>query len=88
MFDYWVNVAAFCENYTKFYFDAKHLEKGLSRGRVKFLGLFFQKSPFFHKEVPFLANMKHCRKVLEYVLDEFLNNMNLIYSFWKNLRTM
>ena len=26
------NAAPFCENYTKFYFDAKHLEKGLNTG--------------------------------------------------------
>ena len=24
--------APFCENYVKFYFDVKHLEKGLNRG--------------------------------------------------------
>ena len=27
------NAAPFCENYAKPYFDAKHLEKGLNRGR-------------------------------------------------------
>ena len=27
-----LNGAPFCENYTKFYFDAKHLEKGLNVG--------------------------------------------------------
>ena len=26
------NTAPFCENYTKLYFDAKHLEKGLNKG--------------------------------------------------------
>ena len=26
------NAAPFCKNYAKFYFDAKHLEKGLNRG--------------------------------------------------------
>ena len=26
------DVASFCENYAKLYFDAKHLEKGLNRG--------------------------------------------------------
>ena len=41
-----------CENYTKLYFDAKHLEKGLNRGGegrggVKFL------VPFFQKKCPF-----------------------------------
>ena len=43
----------FCENYTKFYFDAKHLEKGLNRGRVKFLGPFFLKKCRFHRKCPF-----------------------------------
>ena len=37
------NAASFCENYTKLYFDAKHLEKGLKSG------LFFKKVPFFIK---------------------------------------
>ena len=27
-----LNVAPFCENYTKLYFDAKHLKKGLNKG--------------------------------------------------------
>ena len=27
-----LGTAPFCENYAKFYFDAKHLEKGLNRG--------------------------------------------------------
>ena len=40
------STAPFCENYTKFYFDAKHLEKGLNR-RVKLL------LPFFRKKCPF-----------------------------------
>ena len=28
--------APFCKNYTKLYFDAKHLEKGLYKGRSDF----------------------------------------------------
>ena len=51
-----LNAARFCENYTKLYFDAKHLEKGLNSGGggVKFIGPFFQKSfPFFMKKCPF-----------------------------------
>ena len=44
------NAAPFCENYTKLYFDAKHLEKGLKRmGGVKFL------VPFFSKKVSFFS---------------------------------
>ena len=27
-----LNASPFCENYAKFYFDIKHLEKGLNRG--------------------------------------------------------
>ena len=58
-----LNAAAFWENYTKLYFDVKHLEKGLNRGEggVKYL------VPFFIK-VPFLANFKRCPKFLEYTL--------------------
>ena len=35
--------APFWENYAKFYFDAKHLEKRLNKGVVKFLVPFFSK---------------------------------------------
>ena len=43
------NAAPFCQNYTKLYFDAKHLENGLNRGegRRKFLVPFFPESAFF-----------------------------------------
>ena len=41
------NAASFRENYAKLYFDAKHSEKGLNRGAVKFWG------PFFQKKCPF-----------------------------------
>ena len=41
-----LGTAPFCENYAKFYFDAKHLEKGLNRGWWNFFVLFFQKVPF------------------------------------------
>ena len=51
------NTAPFCENYTKVYFDAKLLEKGLNRaawggdgGWLKFLVSNF---PFFIKKSPF-----------------------------------
>ena len=51
------NAAAFCENYTKLYFDAKHLEKRLSRGgwggAEIFGALFSKKVPFFIKKCPF-----------------------------------
>ena len=39
-----LNVAPFCENYTKLYFDAKHLKRGLNNERrrwVKFLVPFY-----------------------------------------------
>ena len=43
-----LDAALFCENYSKLYFDAKHLEKRLNRGVVKFLVLFFfQKRALF-----------------------------------------
>ena len=39
-------------------------------GRVKFLGPFFQKKClFFHKKVPFQANIEDCPKFLKYALD-------------------
>ena len=41
------HAAPFCENYTKLYFDAKHLEKGLNRRWGEIFGAFFQKSAFF-----------------------------------------
>ena len=50
-----LNAALFCENYAKPYFDAKHLEKRLNKGVVKFLVLFF-----FFKKGPFLASVGHC----------------------------
>ena len=50
----------FFENYAKLYFDAKHLKKGLNRGKI-FAAL-------FSKKVFFLANVEHCPKVLEYAL--------------------
>ena len=35
--------APYCENYAKFCFDAKHLEKGLNRGWLNFWFPFFKK---------------------------------------------
>ena len=43
-----LDVAPFCENYAKLYFDAKHLEKGLNRGWWNFWCLFFKKSGLFN----------------------------------------
>ena len=63
------NTAPFCKNYTKLYFDAKHLEKGLNRRGEIFGALFSKKVAFFHKKVPFLANIECCPKFLEYALD-------------------
>ena len=40
------NTTPFCENYTKLYFDAKHVEKGLNRRRNVWC-LFFKKSALF-----------------------------------------
>ena len=52
------NAGPLCKNYGKFYFDATHLEKGLNRGEGG--GGF----------VPFLANIDHCPKFLEYALNK------------------
>ena len=46
------------ENYAKFYFDAKHLEKGQNRGGEIFSALFFL-------NVPFLANIARCLNFLD-----------------------
>ena len=63
------NTAPFCENYAKFYFDAKHLEKGLNVCVcVGGGGLFSKNVPIFHKKVPFLANIEGYPKFLEYAL--------------------
>ena len=35
------NVSPFCENYTKLYFDAKYIEKGLNSGGSKVFDAFF-----------------------------------------------
>ena len=47
------NAAPFCENDTKSYFDAKHLEKGLERRGKIFGALFSNKMPFFIKSTLF-----------------------------------
>ena len=60
------NTAPFCENYAKFYFDAKHLEKGLNVGVG--WALFSKNVPIFNKKVPFLANIEGYPKFLEYAL--------------------
>ena len=60
------NAAPFCENYTKLYFDAKHLKKGLNRGGRGVT--FFMSSVLFSKKVPFLTNIERCPKFLEYAL--------------------
>ena len=57
----------FCKNYTKLYFDGKHLEKEFNRGEI-FGVLFSKKSALFHKKVLFLANIERCPKFLEYAL--------------------
>ena len=57
-----LNVALFCENYTKLYFDAKHLEKGLNKEGGKIVGA------LLFKKVSFLANIERCPKFLEYSL--------------------
>ena len=44
-----LNTAPFCENYTKFYFDAKHSENGLNKGGGG--GETFE--AFFQKQCPF-----------------------------------
>ena len=54
-----------------FYCGLKYLGKGLSRGvGVSFLRPFFfsKKVPFFHKKVPFQANIERCPVFLEYAL--------------------
>ena len=51
--------ALFCENYAKLYFDAKHLEKGLNRGREIFGSLFIKK----RKSI--LTNIGSCPNFLD-----------------------
>ena len=51
----------------KAFFYAKHLKKGLNRGRAGGCP-FFKKVSFFHKKVPFLVNIERCPKFLEYAL--------------------
>ena len=41
------NAAIFCENYTKLYFDAKHLWKGLNKELGKIVGALFSKKCSF-----------------------------------------
>ena len=51
-------------------FLCKTLRKGIENGGggETFGGPFSKKVPFFHKKVPFLANIERCSKFLEYVL--------------------
>ena len=78
------NAAPFCENYTKLYFDAKHLEKGfnffqknaLFQIKCSFIiksALFYKKCFFFHKKVLFLVNVKCCPEFLEYALTRYIS---------------
>ena len=63
------NAPPFCKNYTKLYFDVKHLEKGLNRKGELF-------SAFFQKSVPFsifLANIKRCPEFVEYALTRYIS---------------
>ena len=53
------DAAPSCKNYTKLFFDVKHLENGLNMGVVNTLGL------FFFKKMPFLANIECCPKFLD-----------------------
>ena len=49
------NAASFCKNYTKLYFDAKHLEKGLNRwGRFT--------CPFSKKSASFVYSFSFLRR--------------------------
>ena len=68
------DAAPFCENYTKLYFDAKHLEKRLNRGWWNFWCLFIQKSTLF-------ANIGRCPSFLDLALSSFciLNHL-MIYQ--------
>ena len=56
------DTAPFLENYTKLYFDAKHLENRLSMGWQNFCCPFF----FFFKKVSFLANIGCCPDFLDW----------------------
>ena len=60
------NAAPFCKNYTKLYFDPKHLEKGLNRVGVGGGGKIL--AALFSKKVLFLANIERCPNFLEYAL--------------------
>ena len=46
------NTGPFCENYTKLYFDTRHLGNGLNR-RGEIFGAFFSKSVLFQTKSPF-----------------------------------
>ena len=60
------SAAFFCKNYTKFYFDAKYLKKGLNEWKGEGGGRIF--GSFFSKNVPFLTNIERSPKFLEYAL--------------------
>ena len=78
------NAAPFCENYSKPYFDAKQLEKGIEYEVVKILGPFFLTKCPFLKKVPFLGNVKHCPKFLDLELLIEIETFKLSSSRYKS----
>ena len=73
------NAVPFCEDYTKLYFDSKHLKKGLNRRGKIYVALFSKKCSFsiksalFHKKCSFLPNIKRCPEFLEYALTRYIS---------------
>ena len=69
---YWVqlsNAVLFAKIMQSFIFIQNTQKRDWKRGRGwNVWGTFFKKVPFFHKRVPFLANVERCSKFLEYVL--------------------
>ena len=66
------NTAPFCKNYTKLYFDAKHLEKGLNS--VIFLKkvlFFIKKCPFYSPSPKLLQNISPISQLYVTLMDDF-----------------
>ena len=91
------NAVPFCEDYTKLYFDSKHLKKGLNRRGKIYVALFSKNCPFsiksalfhkkcsfFHKKVPFSGQYQTLPWIFRICPDQihFQIKLPLILILW------
>ena len=69
-----LNTTPFSKILKSFILMQNTYKRAWTGGRDEIFGaIFIKKVSFFHKKVPFLANMEHCPKFLEYALYNKLN---------------